>query len=208
MKKIYVEFFHDVLCAYCFPMSYHMRQIAQEIEGIEIVHRSYALIPNAEAYVRYYGSNEKAKALIVRGWDKANALHPLRPMNKEKMQKADFPYPTSMESIYALAAAHKLGGETLYWDLFDALQNAFFTQAGNIGDREEILRIAGEAGIDALQLRRALSDTAYIQEKMENDFALADRYQVNVVPTLIVNGEHRLSGALSYGQVKEFLQKF
>ncbi|HCW73424.1 MAG TPA: DsbA family protein, partial [Clostridiaceae bacterium] len=37
MNKITIEFFHDVICSFCFPMSYRMRQLQKLMPEIEIV---------------------------------------------------------------------------------------------------------------------------------------------------------------------------
>lgn len=43
MSKITIEFFHDVICSFCFPMSYRMRRLQEMMPDVEIVHRSFAL---------------------------------------------------------------------------------------------------------------------------------------------------------------------
>ncbi|KAJ73436.1 DSBA oxidoreductase [Enterococcus faecalis AZ19] len=35
-----IEFFHDVICSFCFPMSDRMHEIQQEFPDIELIHRS------------------------------------------------------------------------------------------------------------------------------------------------------------------------
>lgn len=44
MSKITIEFFHDVICSFCFPMSYRMRRLKEIMPDVEIVHRSFALV--------------------------------------------------------------------------------------------------------------------------------------------------------------------
>jgi putative protein-disulfide isomerase len=41
--KIQIEFFHDVLCAWCFAISPRVHRLAQENPDVEIIHRSFAL---------------------------------------------------------------------------------------------------------------------------------------------------------------------
>lgn len=36
MEKVKIEFFHDVICSFCFPMSYRMRQLVEQMEYVEI----------------------------------------------------------------------------------------------------------------------------------------------------------------------------
>jgi predicted DsbA family dithiol-disulfide isomerase len=43
-----IEFFHDVICSFCFPMSARMSRIAKNYSNIEIIHHSFALGWKAE----------------------------------------------------------------------------------------------------------------------------------------------------------------
>ncbi len=38
-----IEFFHDVICSFCFPMSHRMREIQKRYPNVEIIHRSFSL---------------------------------------------------------------------------------------------------------------------------------------------------------------------
>lgn len=44
MNRIEIEFFHDVICSFCFPMSYRMRQLKEMMPDVTIKHRSFALV--------------------------------------------------------------------------------------------------------------------------------------------------------------------
>ncbi|MEG2938504.1 MAG: DsbA family protein, partial [Vagococcus sp.] len=55
-----IEFFHDVICSFCFPMSYRMRQVQKKYPNIEIIHRSFALAWDAEDLNKMFGNRDNA----------------------------------------------------------------------------------------------------------------------------------------------------
>ena len=67
-----IEFFHDVICSFCFPMSARMRRIANKYNNIEIIHRSFALGGNQKTLSEALYSREAVKAEVLSHWQHAN----------------------------------------------------------------------------------------------------------------------------------------
>jgi predicted DsbA family dithiol-disulfide isomerase len=189
-----IEFFHDVICSFCYPMSYRMRKIATLFPNIEIVHRSFALTPTPSAHDVMFGSRENAKREILQHWDHANENDDLHRFNVEGMRAADFPFPYSMPGLDACKAAYRMGGNALYWDMFDELQRTFFTNNQNVEDEEVLKAAAQRVGIDVTEWEKLYHDAA-THEAVLADLTLARQYGVNSVPTLILDGKYILSGA-------------
>lgn len=194
MSKIQIEFFHDVICSFCFPMSYRMRQIAEMMPEAEIVHRSFALIKDEQDFDRMFGSREAAKHEIVTHWEQANKNDDLHRFNIAGMLGTEFPFPTSMPGLVACKAAAFAGGEGAYWDVFDALQHALFVQNRNIGDQEILAAIVQETNIDFAKWNAHYGDPKTLQA-VEKDLLLVQRHGVNVVPYLLINGKQSVRGA-------------
>ncbi len=148
MKNMKVEFFHDVICSFCFPMSYRMRQLQVMMPDIEIVHRSFALAKSEHDFDRMFGSREAAKNEILEHWEHANENDDLHRFNITGMRQADFPFPSSMNVLEACKAAYFAAGSAGYWDVFDALQRALFVQGRNIEAQHVIEDCVKETGID------------------------------------------------------------
>lgn len=148
MNKVTVEFFHDVICSFCFPMSYRMRQLQKMMPEAQIVHRSYALVKSKRDFDGMFGSRAAAKAEILSHWEHANQNDDLHRFNIPGMRQADFPFPTSMKALTACKAAYFTAGDAGYWDVFDALQNALFVQNRNIEEQDVIDDCIRESGID------------------------------------------------------------
>lgn len=200
MKPVSIEFFHDTICSFCFPMSYEMRRLQEQLPEVKILHRSFALVGETEDFDRMFGSRAAAKDEILTHWEKANAIDPLHRFNIEGMRRADFPFPGSMPALLACKAAWFTGGDAAYWDAFDALQKGLFVQSRNTGDEaviEEIIRETG-LGFDLWKQHREAPET---REAVETELALARRYGIDVVPTLIINGQYPLSGVVGFSEL-------
>jgi len=205
MNTMTIEFFHDVICSFCFPMSFKMRRIQRMMPEVSIVHRSYALTRDARDYDLMFGSREAARAEILTHWAHANKIDDLHRFNIEGMKRTSFPFPTSIKALLACKAAFFAGGEAAYWDAFDALQSALFVQSRDIGDERVIEEAIKETGLDLDRWRRFYKDEK-TAEAMEKDIALAEAYGIDSVPCLIVNGTHKISGALPVGKLIDALQ--
>jgi predicted DsbA family dithiol-disulfide isomerase len=79
-------------------------------------------------------------------------------------------------------------------DLILRCFKAYFEEGMNIGDQEELLRIAGDMGLDLSELNRELASGA-LKSEMLKDEADAQRLGINGVPHFIFDGKHSISGA-------------
>lgn len=200
MNKVTVEFFHDVICSFCFPMSYRMRQLQKIMPEVEIVHRSYALVKSAGDFDKMFGSRAAAKVEILSHWQAANQNDDLHRFNIAGMHQAEFPFPTSMKALTACKAAYFTAGDAGYWDVFDALQNALFVLNRNVEDPDVINECIRQSGIDFAQWEHHYN-SAGTKDAVEQDLLLAEQYGVNAVPYLIIDGKYGISGAQPLAQI-------
>ena len=105
-----------------------------------------------------------------------------------------------MKGLIACKAAFFVGGNAGYWDIFDALQSAFFVQNQNIGSQDVIDGIIRETKTDFEQWRRYYYDSKTM-EAVEEDFLLTEHYGIHSVPCLIINGKYPISGAQPLPQI-------
>ncbi|GLC81754.1 DsbA family oxidoreductase [Lacrimispora brassicae] len=205
MNKVTVEFFHDVICSFCFPMSYRMRQLQKMMPEVQIVHRSYALVKSERDFDEMFGSRAAAKTEILSHWEQANQNDDLHRFNISGMHQAEFPFPTSMKALTACKAAYFTAGDAGYWDVFDALQNALFVKNRNIEELDIINECIRQSGIDFAKWEQHYnSDNT--KEAVEKDLLLANQYGVDVVPCLIIDGKYRISGAQPLTQIIQAIQ--
>ncbi len=201
-----IEFFHDVICSFCFPMSYRMRQLKERRPELEIIHRSFALVPEVEAFNRMFGSREKAKAEILIHWEHANKNDDSHRFNIDGMRESNFLFPTSIPSLRAVKAAEKVGGNDIAWDAFDALQNALFVENKNVEELEVIKEALSKTSIDLKKWQIAY-DSPESLEEVNKDLDLARSYGIFGVPFVVVNGKHGLNGAQPLAKIEEMIDK-
>jgi predicted DsbA family dithiol-disulfide isomerase len=88
------------------------------------------------------------------------------------------------------------------WSLADGLQNevmqrlftAYFENGEDVGDRNVLTRIAGEAGMDADAVRTQLDDDTDLEVVRQED-TMARSMGINGVPCFIIDRKYAVSGA-------------
>jgi len=205
MNTVTIEFFHDVICSFCFPMSYRMRQLKELMPEVQIIHRSYALVKSAGDFDWMFGSRTKAKDEIMSHWEHANHNDDLHRFNISGMRQADFPFPTSMKGLSACKAAYFVAGDAGYWDVFDNLQHALFVQNRNIEDHEVIEDCVRKSGIDFESWVKHYNSEE-IKDAVEKDFLLVKQYNIKGVPALVINGNQQISGAQPLSRIIQVIE--
>ena len=201
-----IEFFHDTICSFCFPMSARMRKIANKYNNIEIIHRSFALGWEAQDFIDFFGSRQAVTGEVISHWAEANKNDDESRFNIEGMRQTDFDFPISKPALLAAKAAGIVGGEDMYWDVFDELQHKLFVENKNIENIDVIEEAVKETDI-SLPDWKVQFEMEETEEAVLDDFQLVKKYGVRVVPTLVVNGKHSISGARSQEDIEEFLKK-
>lgn len=179
-----IEFFHDVVCGWCYVMSPRLRQVSAEL-GIEVRHRSFVLQDSREEMIRVFGSMERAKTVILGHWEACAGQEDEQRIDIAGMRGESFEYPNGLLGALACQAAHILGGESAHWDYFDAVQHAHLSEHRNIGDRNVLLDIAVVLGFDPVAFSDRM-DGETARERVEADRADAARKGIRSIPTLVV----------------------
>ena len=201
-----IEFFHDVICSFCFPMSYRMRQLKEKHPDLEIIHRSFALVPEESAFDVQFGSREAAKDEILTHWEHANMNDDLHRFNIEGMKAKDFLFPTSIPGLRAVKAAEMVGGHDLAWDAFDALQKALFVENKNVEDLDVIKEALGSTTLNMNAWEKAFEDPKSLDE-VHKEIALSREYGIRGVPFVVVNGKYGINGAQPLAQIEAMIEE-
>ncbi len=96
------------------------------------------------------------------------------------------------EALQAALFAQDLGDEA-FRRLHLALFRAYFVHGANLGDRDRLLEVAGEADVDPEALSEALDDERYADE-LRRAREEAAQYEVSGTPTFLF-GRHKVVGA-------------
>ena len=185
MAALTLDFFHDVVCCWCFNISSRMRRLAAEFD-LDIRHRTFVLQADRFEMARRWGTPEDARATILGHWEACRRVsdQPGR-IDIDAMAAAPFDYPHGMTAALGCKAAERLGGQAAHWDMFDRLQRAHLTEARDIADPSTVLAAARALGFEAAAFAEVLGDRA-TRDAVEADRQKARALQVRSVPTLII----------------------
>lgn len=201
-----VEFFHDVICSFCFPMSYRMRKVAEKYPKLDIVHRSFALGWEKEQFVQMFGSHEAVKPEVLGHWEHANQNDDEHRFNIDGMREADFLFPTSKKSLKAAKAAGMIANQAAYWDVFDGLQHALFVENRDIDDVTVIEDVVQKTSIDFGEWKTQFENPA-TEEAVIEDLERVKAYGIQGAPALVINQKYLISGAQPQDVIEKTIEK-
>ncbi|RBW54329.1 DsbA family protein [Tenacibaculum sp. E3R01] len=207
-KTVTIDFYHDVICAWCYVLSPRIRKLAENDTNITVNHHSFALFPSKETIVRRYGSKEEGKRQIMDHWRHAAVRldEGDQKIDTDLMESRTFDYPYSMPGLIASKAAENQGGINLHWDFFDAIQHAFFVEGKNIDANETHLEIAKKLNLNIEQFKKDVKSEETLKS-VKAEITQANRIGVHSVPTVVVNGTHKVPGAQSYEELKRAIKQ-
>ena len=112
--------------------------------------------------------------------------------------------------VYNTFDAHRL----LHWaeeegrqrELKRALFAAYFTEGRDPSDREVLVEVAAQAGLDALRAREILESDRYAQDVREREQFYAER-GIQAVPSVIVNDKYLIQGGQPVEVFEQALRK-
>jgi predicted DsbA family dithiol-disulfide isomerase len=194
MAALTVEIWSDVVCPWCYVGKRRFENALAQFghrDDVEVVWRSFELDPGAPPE-REGSSAEHLAGKYGMSVEQAEGT------NAQMTALA-----TSEGLEYHLDRtrggnsfdAHRLIQRALQDGLQDAmkerLMRAYFTEGEAIGDRDTLIRLAGEVGVDG---EAALTDQQYA-DAVRGDEELAMRIGIRGVPFFVLNRRYGVSGA-------------
>jgi predicted DsbA family dithiol-disulfide isomerase len=204
-----VEIWSDVVCPWCYLGKRRFESALARFEhrdDVEVVWRSFELdpdagpsssVPSAERLAAKYGmSVEDAQA----NHDRLTAL----------AAEDGLEYHLDRTRGGNTFDAHRLIQLGKARGIQDAvkerLMRAYFTDNVAIDDRETLIRLAAEAGLDADEARATLASDDYA-DAVREDEELARRIGINGVPFFVLGRRYGVSGAQTSDVLLEALDK-
>jgi predicted DsbA family dithiol-disulfide isomerase len=176
-------------------MSSRIREIVQDYPEINIIHRSHPL---------RWDNQEEVNSDWEKKWEIANRIDEKHRFNIEGMKEKDFKMPTARLAMIAIRAGTLAGGDE--WALFDRFQEALYVENLNIADEEVIAQIITDAGIDFKTFLKYYEDPE--TERMEEaDFKRAEKYELELIPALVVEEKHVIEGTKRSDLALELLKE-
>jgi len=192
-----VEIWSDVVCPWCFIGKRRFETALDRFEhraDVEVEFRSFELNPNAEsqpegsleeALARKYGvSLEQARAMNARVVDAAAG---------EGLQYR-FDIARRGHTFDAHRLIHLAAADGLQAAMKERLMAAYFMEGRAIGDRDTLVELAGEVGVDPGRARAAL-DSDEFADDVRADEREAAELGITGVPFFVINRRYGVSGA-------------
>jgi predicted DsbA family dithiol-disulfide isomerase len=195
MARLTVEIWSDVVCPWCYIGKRRFEAaVAQFPHEVEYTWRSFELDPSAPP-TREQGATEHLAAKYGMSLDQARASHAqMTELAAQEGLEYHFDKARGGNSFDAhrlihLAAAHGRQDEAK-----ERLMRAYFTEGVAIGDREALVALAADIGLDPDEARAVLDGDAYA-DAVRDDETLAHRIGINAVPFFVLNRRYGVSGA-------------
>ena len=192
-----VEIWSDVVCPWCYIGKRRFEKALDQFDhrgDIEVEFRSFELNPSAptdqqgsleEALARKYGlSLEQARAMNARVVEAAAG---------EGLEYR-FDIAKRSNTFDAHRMIHLAAAEGMQSAMKERLMAAYFMEGRAIGDRDTLVELAAEVGIDAERARATL-DSEEFADEVRADEREAGELGITGVPFFVINRRYAVSGA-------------
>ncbi|MCW3019239.1 MAG: oxidoreductase [Solirubrobacterales bacterium] len=204
-----VEIWSDVACPWCYIGKRRFEAALAEFE-----HRD-------EVRVRWRSFELDPEAPSERVGDRAERLAQKYGMTIEQARAAEqqltdvaageglgfrFDIARSGATFDAHRVVHLAEGHGLQDAMKERLLRAYFIEGELMSDRDTLVRLAAEVGLEEQEVRELLAGDRYAQE-VRDDERTADRFGISAVPTFVVERRVGASGAQPPDALLELLRQ-
>ena len=195
MAPLTVEIWSDVVCPWCYIGKRRFEAaLADFPHEVETVWRSFELDPGAPP-TREHTATAHLAAKYGMSVEQAQASH-AQMTELAAAEGLEYHFETARggnsfdaHRLIHLAAAHGLQAEAQ-----ERVMRAYFTEGVAIGDREQLVALAADLGLDADEARGVLESDAYADAVREDEH-LAQRIGIQGVPFFVLGRRYGVSGA-------------
>jgi predicted DsbA family dithiol-disulfide isomerase len=192
-----VEIWSDVVCPWCYIGKRRFEAALEEFEHrdeVTVMWRSFELDPEAPA-VAEGSATERLAAKYGMSLERAETLH-AEMTERGASEGLEYRFDLARggntfdaHRMIHLAATYGHQGQAQ-----ERLMRAYFTEGEAISDRETLVRLVAELGVDPEEARAAL-ELGRFAEDVREDEALAGRFGIQGVPFFVIDRRYGVSGA-------------
>ncbi len=194
-----VEIWSDVVCPWCYIGKRRFEAALVQFphrESVEVEWKAFELDPNAASGVRHEGDYAGRLARKY-GMDVARAQQMLDAMTAAAAAEGldlHFERAVRANTVDAHQVIHLAGLRGVGDAVKERLLRAYFTEGEAVADRDTLVRLAADAGLDADEVRAALESQAYLSA-VRFDEQEAAAYGISGVPFFVIDRKYGVSGA-------------
>ncbi|WP_445577748.1 DsbA family oxidoreductase [Pseudomonas sp. E141] len=207
-STVSIDFVSDVVCPWCALGATALEQAIKNVAGevsVELTYKPFELNPDMPA------EGEDAVQHMIRKYGRsAEEVTARNQMVIARGQAIGFRFDLEKRShFYNTFDAHRL----LYWALQEGRQielkkvlfAAYFTDGQNPSDRQTLVRLAANAGLNSARALEVLASEVFAKEVLELEKFYRQR-GITSVPAMILDGRQLVSGAQSIEDYEKILR--
>ena len=207
--SVAIDFISDVVCPWCALGATALEQAIRNVAGevaVELTYKPFELNPDMPA------EGEPAVQHLMRKYGRTAAeVADGKATQIARGQAIGFMFDLEKRThFYNTFDAHRL----LMWALQEGKQvalkklllQAYFTDGQNPSDRDTLIDLAEQAGLDGAAAHQVLASGAFGKEVREVQAFYRD-HGIQSVPALVVNGRHLVAGSQSIAYYEQMLRQ-
>jgi predicted DsbA family dithiol-disulfide isomerase len=208
-----IEVWSDIVCPWCYIGKRRLEKALERLpdpDVVTVLWRSFELNPGAPRT-----STETTRAMLARKYgvslaeaDGMQARVTALAAAEGLKYRLELTRPESSFDGHRLihfAASQGLQGD-LQGVMKERLFSAYFTEGVSLGDREALIRLAEEAGLDGREAGKALEEGSFA-DAVRADEERAVRLGIRGVPFFVIAGKYGISGAQPVEVMLEAMEK-
>ncbi|WLH37977.1 DsbA family oxidoreductase [Pseudomonas sp. FP2196] len=208
-RTVKIDFVSDVVCPWCALGATALEQAIANLAGeveVELTYKPFELNPDMPA------EGENAIAHMIRKYGRtAQQVAERNAMIIERGAQIGFRFDLEKRShFYNTFDAHRLllwaSTHGLQRELKKVLLRAYFTDGKNSNDRETLVTLAGEVGLDTERAQAVLASDEFSREVRELE-AFYQQRGINSVPAMVLNDRQLMSGSQSVAEYEQALRQ-
>ncbi|MBD2724615.1 DsbA family oxidoreductase [Hymenobacter armeniacus] len=204
-----VEIWSDVVCPFCYVGKRKFENALKDFahrDEVEVVWHSFELDPNFEAVPGESIHESLAKKKGVSPAEGRRMNDYMTNVAKEVGLNYDFEKAIPANTFLAHQLIH-LGAHHGKQDATkERLFAAYYTEGQNIGDLDTLVQLGTEVGLDAAEIREALTNGTYANAVRFDEYQ-AQQINVRGVPFFVFEDKYAVSGAQPTELFAEVLEK-
>ena len=199
MKKLRIDVWSDIVCPWCYVGKRRLEAALAQFphrDGVEVVWRAFELDPSAPA-VRDHGVSYAERLARKYATTVDHAQKMIQRMTEVAAADGlDFRFDRIRpgRTFDAHRLLHLAAERGLQDALKERLLRAYMTEGAAIGDRETLVKLASEVGLDPGEAEGVLATDAYSAEVRSEEDEARD-LGVTGVPFFVIGGRYGVSGA-------------
>ncbi|MBF4462065.1 MULTISPECIES: DsbA family oxidoreductase [unclassified Rathayibacter] len=207
-----VDIWSDIACPWCYIGKRSFERGLEaflaahpEAPTVEIEYRSFELSPDTP---EDYRGGEAAFLAEHKGVPEAHAQQMLDSVTAVAASVGlDYHFESvrHVKTVTAHQALHHAKANGRQLELVERLLSAYFIEGRDLADRGVLAALAGEVGLDAEEMRRALDEQRHLHD-VHADLAQAREYGISGVPFFVFDGRFGVSGAQEPAAFTEVLE--